>query len=74
MSKGIVKIKPPTVTGKGSLQINEITPPNTYQLTSGVSNLWFHNPEPAFSVLDGSIVECEILSNEFCKVTRVIQR
>jgi len=74
MSRGIVRIKPPTVTGKGKLEIQEITPPNTYQLTTGISSLWFHNPEPAFYVLEGSIVECDILNNESCKVTRLIQR
>ena len=72
MSRGIVKIKPP-ITGKGSLEIDEITPPNTYNLTVAKSTLAFQNPEPAFTVNVGTLVECEILSDSFCKVTRVIQ-
>lgn len=72
MSRGIVKNKP-LATGKGSLVIQEITPPNTFSLTIGVSELFFQNPEPAFSVLEGSIVECDILAGNSCKVTRLIQ-
>jgi|GEM_PF-6414067 len=71
MSRGIVTIKP-HITAKGTLKLDE----NTQQEFSSVpigKELVFNNPEPAFSVNVGSLVECDIVSDSFCRVTRVIQ-
>ena len=72
MSRGIVKVKP-IITAKGKLELDQISSPNTYNLSIG-HPLYFQNPEPDFSVNEGSIVECEILSDSLCRVTKLVQR
>jgi len=71
MSRGIVRIKP-HITAKGSLELDEITQPEYSGMRIGTP-LVFQNPEPAFTVNVGSLVECDILSDSSCRITRVIQ-
>jgi hypothetical protein len=72
MSKGIVKVKPRNVTGIGKIQVTDTTG-CAYPQVKVDSLLDFGNPpDPAIYFVEGSTVEIEVISNDACKLTRVL--